>query len=106
EVALACEGTIAVAELDTSWFLHNAPAAAQLSGRTADGEWRELLPRTAIAPDNRNRFLLTDASPCTAVRLDVFPDGGMARLRLHGTPTEGGHAALSARWNSARWKDT
>jgi allantoicase len=29
-----------------------------------------------------------------AVRLDVFPDGGMARLRLWGRPTDAGRAAL------------
>ena len=32
EIALACEGTIAVAELDTSWYLHNAPGWAALLG--------------------------------------------------------------------------
>ncbi|MGI5130080.1 allantoicase [Pseudonocardia sp. CA-107938] len=100
EIALACEGTISVAELDTSWYLHNAPGWAALSGWTG-GEWRELLPRTAIEPDARNRFVLTDAPPCTAVRMDAYPDGGMARVRLHGTPTERGHAALASRWKDA-----
>lgn len=99
EVKLACEGTVAVAELDTSWFLHNAPGWASLSGRTGDGEWQELLSRTALEPDARNRFVLADVPPCTTVRLDAFPDGGMARLRLHGTPTERGRAALTSRWS-------
>jgi allantoicase len=98
EIALACEGTIAVAELDTSWYLHNAPGWAALSG-LVNGEWHELLPRTAIEPDTRNRFVLTDVPPCTAVRLDALPDGGMARLRLHGRPTDRGRAALATRWS-------
>jgi allantoicase len=100
EIALACEGTIAVAELDTSWYLHNAPGWASLSG-LVDGEWHELLPRTRLEPDARNRFVLADAPPCNDVRLDAFPDGGMARLRLHGRPTERGRAALAARWKDS-----
>jgi allantoicase len=102
EVALAAEGVIAVAELDTSWFLHNAPGWASLRGRAGDGAWVELLPRTPLRPDTRHRFVLAGARPATAVRLDVHPDGGMARLRLHGSPTESGRALLAARWSAAR----
>ena len=32
------------------------------------------------------------------VRLDVYPDGGMARLRLHGALTEAGRSAFVLRW--------
>jgi allantoicase len=99
ELALATEGVIAVAELDTSWFLHNAPGAAQLSGHAGDGAWRPLLPRTPLTPDTRHRFVLAEQQPVTHVRLDAFPDGGMARLRLHGRPTEAGVAALRSRWD-------
>ncbi len=93
EVSLATQATVAVAELDTSWFLHNAPGWARVRGRDGDGEWHELLPRTPMRPDTRHRFRLP-AVPVTSVRVDIFPDGGMARLRLHGTPTEAGRAAL------------
>jgi allantoicase len=85
-VRLASEGVVRLAELDTSHFLHNAPGWASLRGRT-DGEWFELLPRTALQPDTRHRFVLADAPPAREVRLDVYPDGGMARLRLFGHPT-------------------
>ena len=101
DVALACEGTIALAELDTSWFLGNAPGAAALTGRTADGAQVELLARTRLQPDTRHRFLLDPSPGVVAVRLDVFPDGGMARLRLVGTPTPAGRAALGRRWFDA-----
>ncbi|MGI5129474.1 allantoicase [Pseudonocardia sp. CA-107938] len=97
EIALATEGMIHVAELDTSWFLHNAPGAAQLSGHSGDGAWRPLLPRTPLTPDTRHRFVLGDPKPVTHVRLDAYPDGGMARLRLHGRPTPDGLAALASR---------
>jgi allantoicase len=50
-------------------------------------DWIELVPRTRLQPDTRHRFLVTATGPATHVRLDIYPDGGMARLRLHGTPT-------------------
>lgn len=100
EVSLAAQATIAVAELDTSWFLHNAPGWATVRGRDGDGEWHDLLPRTALQPDTRHRFRLPEV-PVTAVRVDILPDGGMARLRLHGTPTPAGRETLASRWTKA-----
>jgi allantoicase len=102
ELALAAEGTVAVAELDTSWFLHNAPGWASLRGRIGDGAWFDLLPRVPLLPDTRHRFVLAAARPTTAVRLDIHPDGGMARMRLHGPLTETGRAALQHRWTAAQ----
>ncbi|WP_091949692.1 allantoicase [Trujillonella endophytica] len=98
DVALACEGRVTLAELDTSYFLGNAPGAAALTGTTADGGTVELLPRTPLQPDTRHRFVLPGDAAVTAVRLDVFPDGGMARLRLWGRPTDAGRAELYRRW--------
>jgi allantoicase len=100
EIALACEGVVALAELDTSWFLGNAPAMASLTGWGPDGEVA-VLPRTRLQPDTRHRFVLDGAAPVDRVRLDVFPDGGMARLRLWGRPTATGRAALGRRWFAA-----
>ena len=85
-VALAGEGVVRIAELDTSYFLHNAPGWASLRGRSpsGSGEWVGLLPRTRLQPDTPHRFVVAGASPTSEVRLDVYPDGGMARLRLWG----------------------
>ncbi|MHA6782199.1 allantoicase [Pseudonocardia saturnea] len=107
ELALAAEGTIAVAELDTSWFLHNAPGWATLRGRVGAGAWFDLLPRVPLRPDTRHRFVLTDPRPTTPrpvdrVRLDIHPDGGMARLRLYGPLTDAGRADLTTRWTAAQ----
>jgi allantoicase len=45
------------------------------------------MERTRLQPDTRHRFPLTTVDAVlTQVRLDVYPDGGMARLRLRGTP--------------------
>jgi allantoicase len=109
EVALAGESVIAVAEIDTSYFLHNAPGWATLRGRRGEGEWFELVPRTALQPDTRHRFVLGspppepsgEARPVTQVRLDIFPDGGVARLRMHGRLTTSGRKALDQRWQAA-----
>lgn len=99
-VQLAGEGRVRLAELDTSHFLHNAPGWAALRGRTS-GDWSELLPRTRLQPDTRHRYLLADAPPATEVRLDIYPDGGMARLRLFGELTDSGRRDVRLRWSAA-----
>jgi allantoicase len=106
-VRLAGVGTIALAELDTSHFKGNAPDRATLRGadaRTTDVDdpaaWFGLLPATVLRPDTRHRFRLAPAAsarPVTHVRLDVFPDGGMARLRLVGRFTPDALAGLTDR---------
>lgn len=98
-VTLAAEGEVRLAELDTSHFKGNAPGWARLTGLT-DGEWVELLPRTRLQPDTRHRFRVSGPA-VTHVRMDVYPDGGMARLRLHGTLTPAGRQALTLRWLNA-----
>lgn len=99
EVHLAARGVVRVVELDTTWFIGNAPGAAELSARDGtSGPWRPLLARTPLRPDTRHRFVLADPQAATDVRLDVYPDGGMARLRLWGSPTGDGLAALRDRW--------
>jgi allantoicase len=104
-VRLAAPGRIRLAELDTTHFKGNAPAAATLRGidsRSADPAdaraWFEILPRTRLQPDTRHRFPLTGVPTATDVRLDVFPDGGMARLRLPGQIGPDDLAALHRRW--------
>jgi allantoicase len=60
--------------------------------------WHPLLERTALLPDTPHRFRIASAAPCDLVRLDVFPDGGVARLRLYGSLTVDGLAQLRRRW--------
>ena len=93
EVRLACAGSVEVVELDTSHFVGNAPGWATLSGDGGD-----LLPRTALQPDTRHRFAVPGGPVTGQVRLDIYPDGGMARLRVLGRPTEQARAALAERF--------
>jgi allantoicase len=96
-VRLAGPGVVHLAELDTTWFTGNAPGEARLTGTGPDGEV-ELLPRTRLLPDTRHRFLLDAGPEVTDVRLDAYPDGGMARLRLWGRLTPAARSALGHRW--------
>jgi allantoicase len=92
-VRLACAGSVEVAELDTSHFVGNAPGWAALGYDGGD-----LMARTALQPDTRHRFAVPGGPVAEQVRLDVYPDGGMARLRVFGTPTPQARTALAERF--------
>lgn len=99
ELDLVGEGELLAVEIDTTHFVANCPGWAAVSGRSAvTGEWIEVLPRTRLQPDTRHRYRVAPSEPVTAARLDVYPDGGIARLRLTGRLTEAGRAAHALRW--------
>jgi allantoicase len=92
-VQLAAPAVIQLADLDTRHFKGNAPGRASLRGADARGgslddpaNWFDVLPAVPLAPDTPHRFPVAPGRPATHVRLDIFPDGGMARLRLLGRP--------------------
>jgi len=96
-VRLAARGMISQIELDTDHFKGNAPESCSLEAcdapdlargqHAADGApWTTLLPRTPLHPDAQHRFEVS-ADPATHVRLAIYPDGGIARLRLFGKVT-------------------
>jgi allantoicase len=110
-IALAAPARVRLAELDASHFKGNAPGEARLRSVDAgpgtlgdlDGlgdpaTWMELLPRVRLQPDTRHRFLVDDVGSATHVRLDVYPDGGLARLRLWGQLTVTQLGELTLRW--------
>ena len=92
-VRLACAGSVEVVELDTSHFVGNAPGWAALG---YDGG--ELIARTRLQPDTRHRIAIQGGPVAEQVRLDVYPDGGLARLRVFGPPTQAARAALADRF--------
>ena len=94
-VRLAAPGVLHHAVLDTSWFLGNAPGAARLSDAETGAE---LLPRTPLLPDTEHRFRLRAAGPVRLARLDIYPDGGLARLRLAGEVAPGSRDEVAGRW--------
>ena len=102
-VKLATEGRVRRIELDTNWFKGNYPDTASIEG-SRDGEnWTELLPRTKLQAHTRHFFLdeLVTDGPFTHLRLNVYPDGGISRLRVWGVATEAGrHDAIVRRVNT------
>ncbi len=104
-VRLAARGRVRRVEVDTSFFVGNAPGWAGLRGidaTTADlddvDSWVPLVPKTRLQPDTRHFFRIAADSPVTHVRLDVYPDGGLARLRVDGEVDPQALAAATVRW--------
>ncbi len=95
EVELAGAGVLHSVVIDTSRFVGNAPGAAMLSDAdTGD----ELLPRTALTPDTEHRFKIGSSATVRRVRLDVYPDGGISRLRVLGELGPAARDELVRRW--------
>jgi allantoicase len=95
-VKLAAEGVVRRAEIDTWRFRGNAPGSAALfAGLSAEGPWQDVLERTALLPHTRHVFdvELSKHEGARYVRLSIWPDGGVSRLRLFGTPTPAGREA-------------
>lgn len=86
QVALGAAARVEEVVVDTSHFKGNAPGACAVSGRRGGGAWHELVARSPLEPHTVHT-LATDAAPdelVDEVRLDIFPDGGVARFRVHG----------------------
>jgi allantoicase len=101
---LGAPGLVRQVEVDTRHFVYNASAAFALSlaeqppeAGPQDGAWRPALPRTPLQPDTAHWFALDDV-PARYARLDVFPDGGVSRLRLPGVLTSAARAELGLAW--------
>jgi len=95
-VRLAAPGILRKVEIDTNHFRGNHPESASIDVCLAPGgsvdsltraSWIELLPRTKLAPHRRHGFAkqLRPAGVVSHARLNIFPDGGVSRLRLYGT---------------------
>lgn len=93
---LAARGEPTMIEVDTSYFIGNAPGQVQVSvadetlGSIADDSaWWDVVPKTPVQVDTRHRYLVHTRRPATHLRLDVFPDGGLTRLRCFGELPDG-----------------
>jgi allantoicase len=89
-IRLGAEGTIRRVVVDTRHFKGNAPGACSLEGCTAPdtAPWLELLAKTPLQPHARHVFEeeLRATGDIAYVRFNIFPDGGVGRLRLFGRP--------------------
>jgi len=92
-LALGVPGRIDDVTVDTSFFTGNYAESFSLEACGAEdddglgsSEWVELIPQTGLAGDATARFRVGDPHRVTYVRLNIFPDGGVARLRVEGRP--------------------
>lgn len=106
-IRLGATGVLRKVEIDTSHFKGNYPDTASLEGCLAPGaplgalanaDWFTILPQLKLQPHRRHLFLVNQGTkrrvkdaglaltgPVSHVRLNIFPDGGISRLRLYGT---------------------
>jgi allantoicase len=95
-VRLGVPGVVRGVVVDTAHFTGNYPSAFSLEGCNAPAQatleelearaWLELHARADLKGDSPNAFVVTSPFRVTHVRLRIYPDGGVARLRVHGEP--------------------
>jgi allantoicase len=101
-VRLGVPGVVRGVVVDTAHFKGNHPQACSVEGlaaagdgppsgavladRAAEAGWVELVPRTELQPDTEHRLPVAHPVRVTHLRLNIHPDGGVARLRVHGEP--------------------
>lgn len=99
-VRLGAPGRLTKVEVDTNHFKGNFPESCSLEGVLIQGDvpasfltsrsldWQTILPRTKLDAHTRHHFdqELVAGGPYSHVRLSIYPDGGVSRLRLFGRP--------------------
>ncbi len=95
-IALGVPGRVDSVVVDTSHFTGNFPEAFSLEATgvgsddaLVDAEWEELIPHTDLRGDDTATFEVDDRHRVTHLRLNIYPDGGIARLRVTGEPIPG-----------------
>ncbi len=93
-IRLGVPGVVRGVVVDTSFFRGNYPESCSIEGThtridaSVDAlhaaEWREILPRSPLQGDSENLFEISVTDALTHIRFNIFPDGGVARLRVHG----------------------
>lgn len=121
-VRLGLSGFIRGVVVDTSHFKGNFPEGCSLEGVSIDGSppiesltadsapWVEILPQSKLNGDSLNHFSIDGGKRWTHLRFKIFPDGGVARLRVYGEVTPdwarlqaiGGEIDLAAVENGGR----
>ena len=100
-IKLGAPGTVRRIEVDTAWFKGNFPESCALeatnAGESPAGDltdwsvvWKSVLPRTRLQAHTRHFFEseILDAGEVSHLRFNIFPDGGVSRLRVYGSLAE------------------
>lgn len=93
-IKLGFAGVIKGVDIDTNHFLGNNPSYASIDAcALPDGAsvkslpkaaWVEILSKSPLRPGSQNLFAIGESKRWTHVRLNIFPDGGVARMRIYG----------------------
>ena len=89
-VKLAAPSTLAAFEIDTRYFTGNYPPFASVQACRIHGDpdahtvWQVLLPQSPLVGNQRNFFSTQSAGIWSHLKLNIFPDGGVARFRAYG----------------------
>jgi allantoicase len=109
-VGLATTGLVDRVEVHTTNFLGNHPKtcavevcdAPDIDGMPGDdARWHEIVPQSPLGPHARHVFDVAEPCQASHLRLRIFPDGGVARLRAYGRVTTEGWQRAGVRWLDA-----
>lgn len=90
-VKLAWRGSIRLIDLDTRHFTGNYPPQASVEAcvdadpLSEDTRWTTILAQCALRGNSHNLFKIDDTRSWQFLRLNILPDGGIARLRAWGS---------------------
>jgi len=89
-IQLGLPGVLRGVNVDTAFFTGNFPEMCAIDGCVSDGNpggnaiWTEILSKTPLRGDSENLVPISNKKRWTHLRLRIYPDGGVARLRVHG----------------------
>ncbi|OCH95129.1 allantoicase [Obba rivulosa] len=105
-IKLGAAGLLSQIEIDTAHFKGNFPESCEVHAARSDGlipqdipegEWTPVLPRTKLGPHRQHFFQLENtAAPFTHVRVTIYPDGGIKRVRVTGRRVVAGEPSAAA----------
>ena len=89
-IKLGRPGKIFNVDIDTSFFSGNQPSQASLQAcysknkLSKNTNWKTILNKKKLGPNNNHNFKIKNHSTFNFIKLNIFPDGGIARLKLNG----------------------
>ena len=89
-IKLGKPGSINKVDVDTSYFNGNQPFMISLEGSNSQSKnirnlkWKTIIGKKKTKPNSHHLFKTSTKSVFTHIKLNIFPDGGVARLRLYG----------------------
>ncbi|KAI0790792.1 galactose-binding domain-like protein [Abortiporus biennis] len=95
-IKLGSPGSVFGFDVDTAHFNGNEAPEVSVEGlysddstapTSTDSRWKEILPKVGLGPSSRHLFKIPPTSGINYVKLNMYPDGGIARFRVYGLVT-------------------